>query len=65
MSTVATGEYAYDPPSGILPTDLEELESDIHVEQTINEEESFKDQLNQMMSRGSTFENNLANLLIV
>ena len=55
MSTVATGEYAYAPSSRILPTDLEELESDIHVEQIINKEESFEDQLNQMMSRRSTF----------
>ena len=55
MSTVATGEYTYAPSSRILPADLEELEFDIHVEQTINEEESFEDQLNQMMSRRSTF----------
>ena len=55
MSTVATGEYVYAPSSEILPTDLEELESDIHVEQTINEEESFENQLNQMMSIRSTF----------
>ena len=55
MSIVATGEYAYAPSSGILPTDVEKLESDIYVEQTINEDESFEDQLNQMMSRDSTF----------
>ena len=55
MSTVAIGDYAYAPLSGNLPIDVEELESDIYIEQTINEKESFEDQLNQMMSRRSTF----------
>ncbi|KAF2299799.1 hypothetical protein GH714_003484 [Hevea brasiliensis] len=55
LGTVATGEFAYAPSSGVLPNETQETQQfDIadHVEENINAESNFDDDLNEMMNAG-------------
>ncbi|XP_057994397.1 uncharacterized protein LOC131174662 [Hevea brasiliensis] len=53
--TVATGEFAYAPSSGVLPNETQETQqfnTADHVEENINAESNSDDDLNEMMNAG-------------
>ncbi|KAJ9180787.1 hypothetical protein P3X46_008994 [Hevea brasiliensis] len=55
LGTVATGEFAYAPSSGVLPNETQEtqqFDTADHVEENINAESNFDDDLNEMMNAG-------------
>ncbi|KAF2286260.1 hypothetical protein GH714_012884 [Hevea brasiliensis] len=55
LGTVATGEFAYAPSSGVLPNETQETQqfnTADHVEENINAESNFDDDLNEMMNAG-------------
>ncbi|KAF2325217.1 hypothetical protein GH714_025375 [Hevea brasiliensis] len=55
LETVATGEFAYAPSSGVLPNETQETQqfnTADHVEENINAESNFDDDLNEMMNAG-------------
>ncbi|KAJ9188112.1 hypothetical protein P3X46_003504 [Hevea brasiliensis] len=55
LETVATREFAYAPSSGVLPNETQETQqfnTADHVEENINAESNFDDDLNEMMNAG-------------
>ncbi|XP_057996468.1 uncharacterized protein LOC131175815 [Hevea brasiliensis] len=55
LGTVATGEFAYAPSSGVLPNETQERQqfnTADHVEENINAESNFDDDLDEMMNAG-------------
>ncbi|XP_050214118.1 L10-interacting MYB domain-containing protein-like isoform X2 [Mercurialis annua] len=65
LSTVATGDYAYAPSSGVLPSDLEEITHDdvLSTQQSGHTENTFNDYLNDMTSGGLNNESSFTDLL--